>query len=120
MLFGEYLISKCKITEGELLFALKFQRNENVMAAINGVAKGYLTYEDVSKIMDYLRETGLRFDEAVINMGLLNMEQIKEISNGKENIHHRIGEILVMCGVISKLEMEAEHLNFKRKKHSER
>ncbi|MBI3814180.1 MAG: hypothetical protein HY279_06920 [Nitrospinae bacterium] len=113
MLFGEYLIKIEKISEDELNFALEFQRDDNVMSAVSAIGKGYLTYGDVSKIMDYMRETDMGFEETSVSLGLLNKEEIKIITDSKGKTHYRIGELLVMCGSISKVEMEVELLNFK-------
>jgi len=119
MFFGEYLIYKGKITQEELDFALKFQKDDNIINAISAVINGYLKYEDVSIIMDYMRGTGLEFGEAALNLRLLNKKQIEKIMSDKKKVHHQIGEILVMCGAISKIEMEMELRGFLTQFHEE-
>jgi hypothetical protein len=119
MLFGEYLIKIGKISEDELSFALEFQRDDNVMSAVSAVGKGYLSYGDVSKIMDSMRETGMGFEETSISLGLLDKEEVKVITESKGKTHYKIGELLVMCGAISKVEMEIELLNFKNIRNKE-
>ncbi len=120
MFFGEYLIYKGKITQEELDFALKFQKDENIMNAISAITNGYLKYEEISIVMDYMRGTGLKFGEAAVNLRLLNNEQIEKILSDKEKVQHQIGEILVMCGAIGKTEMEEELRNFLIYFHSEK
>ncbi|MBI3814421.1 MAG: hypothetical protein HY279_08155 [Nitrospinae bacterium] len=112
MFFGEYLIYKEKISQEDLNFALKFQKDENIMNAISAITNGYLKYEDISKIMDYMRMSGLKFNEAAVNLRLLNNEQIEKILSDKEKVQHQIGEILVMCGAIGKIEIEKELRSF--------
>lgn len=112
MFFGEYLIYKGKIKHEDLGFAIRFQKDENIMSAISAITSGYLKYEEISMIMDCMRGTGLKFEEAALNLKLLNAEQIKKIFNDKKMRQHLIGEILVMCGAISKTEMERELRSF--------
>jgi len=112
MFFGEYLIYKGKIKHEDLGFAIKFQKDENIMSAISAITSGYLKYEEISMIIDCMRETCLKFEEAALNLKLLNTEQIKKIFYDKKMWQHLIGEILVMCGAISKTEMERELRSF--------
>ncbi len=115
MKFGEHLVKKGKIEESELEAALKFQEEEHITLGVLAVRENLLNNKQLSAILDNQREKRERgglFGEIAIELGFLTRDDIDKLLILQKESRNFLGEILILCGAISKNDLEDELRQF--------
>ena len=121
-LFGVYLHYKGKIEEHELVYALKFQKEEHITLGTVAAKEKYLNNHQLRTILNFQREKGGLFGKIAIKLGFLNNEDVDKLLEKQEDAYKllekhkgknmRIGNILVLIGAINRKNMEEELKQF--------
>jgi hypothetical protein len=117
MLFGSFLRLKGLIAHEDIFNARMIQKNQNRRIGELAVEHGWLTDEDVDRILVLQEELGgIRFGELAVELGFLLPEQINMLLEHIEESYVFFGEALVQLGAISRARMARELETFHRLK----
>lgn len=97
-LFGQWLVSRGRITADQLLAALDIQLETNKDLAAFALQANILTNEQVDDIRHEERETNGRFEEIAIERGLLSPEQVERLAERQRGQRMFVGEIIAEQG----------------------
>ena len=96
LLFGRFLVKAGWITEARVERALSFQREQHPDIGTLAILEGLLTVDGCRRVLEYQRQTGLLFHEAVLKLGLLDAEQLALLDVRRRGQHLLLGEVLVL------------------------
>ena len=108
MPFGLFLIDTGAITPSQLVTALDQQHHDQIPIGELAIAKGYLTYRDIERVLanrvgDYSPEF---FGDVAVEFGLLSRPQVEGLLRDQRETRKPLGECLVEKGVITRAELE--------------
>ncbi len=112
MRFGEYLVSRGKIGEKEILEAVAQQRSYHKVIGQLAIEMNLLSPRDVARIRGIQREKGTKFGDIAINLNLLSPEQVESLLKIQKNNHQFLGKILVTQGRMTPEELVGELRKF--------
>ncbi|MCA8961882.1 MAG: hypothetical protein KDC38_15260 [Planctomycetes bacterium] len=111
MPFGQHLIDRGVITPQQLVEALEAQRLDQIPVGEIAIAKGYLSYREVTRILALRvddRHASDLFGDVAVELGLLTREQVEELLEDQRVTRMPLGEFLVRNGALSEDRLEAE------------
>ena len=114
--FGEYLISRGKITEKQLKRALSSQAEEHYKLGQIGKFLGQMGDQQIDIVLKAMKEekhVGKRFGEVAQRLKFISSHDLYEILEMQEEINIRIGKILAMSGFITQEEIDVCLKEFK-------
>jgi DNA-binding response OmpR family regulator len=112
MRFGEYLVSRGKIGEKEMLEAVAQQRSYHKVIGQLAIEMNMLGPRDVARIRGIQRSEGKKFGEIAINLNLLTPEQVDALLKIQKADHQFLGKVLVTQGRMTPEELVAELRKF--------
>ncbi|HEY7493521.1 MAG TPA: hypothetical protein VIH59_20720 [Candidatus Tectomicrobia bacterium] len=96
LLFGRFLVKAGWITEAQAERALSFQREQHLDMGLVAILEGLLTVDGCRRVLECQRQTGLLFHEAVLKLGLLDVEQLALLDTRRRSQHLLLGAVLVI------------------------
>jgi hypothetical protein len=96
--FGQWLVSRGRITSDQLLAALDMQLETNKDLGAFALQANILTDEQVNDIRREERETNRRFEELAIEKSLLTPEQVERLVERQRGQRRFVGEIIAEQG----------------------
>lgn len=112
MRFGDYLVSRGKIGEKEILEAVAQQRSYHKVIGQLAIEMNMLGPRDVAHIRGIQRDEGKKFGEIAINLNLLTPEQVDSLLKIQKADHQFLGKILITQGRMTPEELVAELRKF--------
>ncbi len=100
-LFGEFLVDKKVITQGQLREALEMQKQTRKPLGLLGVDLGYLRAGQVVEVLREQRGTEEPFGRLAVARGFLTQDQLEELLDRQAESHLFLGEALVRMGVLT-------------------
>jgi hypothetical protein len=94
LLFGRYLYYSGIINLQIIGQALVWQRSQRPRLGEIGIRLGWLSMNDTHRVLKYRRGSQL-FGESALNLGLLNMQQLKHMIVQQKKLHKRFGQYFV-------------------------
>ena len=107
--FGEFLINREKITEGQLKSALSSQVEEHYKLGQIGKFIGKMEDKQIDIVLKAMMEdkhAGEKFGEVAKELNFISSNDLHEILELEEEINIRIGKILTMSGFITQEEID--------------
>jgi hypothetical protein len=118
MLFGQYLLKKGLIKAGDTINARILQLRNNRKIGDIARERGWLTDEEIDKILIIQEETLDKFGEIAVKEGFLTEAQIDELLHAQKDSYLFFGEALVQLGAISEEDMKKNLKEFNKLKYS--
>ncbi|MEW6599818.1 MAG: hypothetical protein AB1499_02520 [Nitrospirota bacterium] len=115
LLFGRYLVRHGKITEEQLSDATKAQNEINKAFAVIAIENDFITLDDLKKALAFQRKEGIRFREALLRLQIADDKTIEEIDKTVVEKSVKLGEILVIRGLLEENELNNILNEFKEK-----
>ena len=100
-MFGQFLLENNIISRIEIFRARLFQKKNNRKIGELANKRGWLTEDDIEKILTAQEETGKKFSEIALRENLLQKAQIDELLKEREDKYTFFGEALVKIGALS-------------------
>ncbi|MBI5676381.1 MAG: hypothetical protein HZC48_11250 [Nitrospirae bacterium] len=118
MLFGQYLLKQGLIKSGDTINARIMQLKNNRRIGDLARERGWLTDEEIDKILVIQEETLEIFGEIAVKEELLTETQIEELLKAQKDSYLFFGEALVQLGAISDEDMKKHLKLFNKLKYS--
>ena len=115
LLFGRYLVRHGKISEEQLSEATKVQNEINRSFAITALENDYITLDDLKKVLACQRKEGIRFREALKRLQIRDDKTIEKIDMALSEKNVKLGELLVIKGLMEHDELISILYEFKEK-----
>lgn len=115
ILFGRYLVRNGKISEEQLSEAIKVQYEINRSFAVTALANEYITLEEFKKALVCQRNEGIRFREALRRLHIASDETIEKTDNALSKKSIKLGELLVLKGLVEQHELNKILADFREK-----
>ncbi|MBI4847485.1 MAG: hypothetical protein HY808_02770 [Nitrospirae bacterium] len=115
ILFGRFLVRDGKVSEKELLNAIKVQHEINSSFAAIALEGGFITLDDFKKALSCQRQKGIKFREALIELKITDNDTVEKIDKAFNENTVRLGELLVKRGVITEDALKKALEDFKEK-----
>ncbi|RJR18177.1 MAG: hypothetical protein C4581_06565 [Nitrospiraceae bacterium] len=115
ILFGRYLVRNGKISEEQLSEAIKVQYEINRSFAVTALENEYITLEEFKKALACQRNEGIRFREALRRLQIASDETIEKIDNALSEKSVKLGELLVLKGLVEQHELNKILADFREK-----
>ncbi len=110
--FGGFLLYEGEIGKHDLERALRYQMEEYVALGTLAVREKCLSERQLCDIKGYQRARGGLFGDIAIELGFLNEVEVDALLKIQDEKHIKIGEILVLFGVINRENMELRLQDF--------
>jgi len=115
ILFGRFLVRQGKISEEALSYVTKVQAEINQCFPAIALEGDFISLDDFKKALDYQRQNGIKFSEALKELNIANDETIEKINNMCRAKRVKLGELLVKRGFITEEELKKALEEFKNK-----
>lgn len=112
--FGNYLLTRGRISPEELREVLALQDAVRVKLGILAIDAGYMTAEQVERVHGLQAIRDKRFGEIAIEEGFLDEERLSELLSGQNRRHLLISQALVDRGVLGFEEVERLLADYRR------
>ncbi len=112
--FGQFLLSRGRITGEDLVRAITYQRRRNLRAGERAVKLGMLTLQQERWVSLEQRRSAKSFEELARGRGWLTEEQLSALQTAQAREHLRVGEILVVQGALTAAQLQEELAAFQR------
>ena len=110
--FGQYLIRKGKVTQGDIEEALVLQGILKDSLGAVALANDLISYREVGRILEKMDSSGDGFAECTVNLGILTESQVEKLRSTDSVGRIRIGQLLVATAKLSREELETELAQF--------
>ncbi len=114
MLFGEYLVSKGRISQKDVEGICSIQKKSILPMGKLAVDNKFLSLADVFTIRAQQRQTGQKFGEVAINLNMLKPRQVDSLLELQKELRPFFGELLVSNSVMAEEEFLEELREFQR------
>jgi hypothetical protein len=95
LFFGRFLVHRAYIGENDLNEALAVQAEINGCLPCAALEEGLVSLENFLRCRDYQRSHAVSFENALLNLNLLNQDKIEMLARKLSEQHVQIGELLV-------------------------
>jgi hypothetical protein len=104
--FGDYLVKKGAISDGQLVAALDAQAGQQEHFGHIAVRHGMLTPNQLLAVLNAQLVNRARFGEVAVELGYLTREQVDEVLAIQRRGRPPLGEVLVSMGVMAQREVD--------------
>lgn len=111
--FGQYLLSKNKITADQLVEVMDYERSARVKLGLLAMNANFMTAEQVEKIHELQRVKDQRFGELAVAQGYLTYAQLEDLLENQHCRHLGLSQVLVDKGYLTLVELEDILANYK-------
>lgn len=118
VLFGRHLVRTGVISEGVLKELARVQDELSGSPAYAALDAGLLSLDQTRAARRHQRERAVSFEQAVRELGLLDEDGLKAVREACAGEHVRLGELLVLRGLISTDDLERELTVFNEEQHA--
>jgi hypothetical protein len=115
ILFGRFLVRQGKISEEALLYVTKVQTEINQCFSAVALESDFISLDDFKKALNYQRESGIKFSEALKELKIANDETIEKINDMCRTKRVKLGELLVKRGFITEDDLKTALEEFKNR-----
>jgi hypothetical protein len=113
LLFGRFLVKAGWVTDAQIQRAAQCQQELTLPPGLLAVYDGLLSLEALKQIHTHQRLTGRLFDEALEDLGFLDAHQQAWLEDKRCQTHLRLGEVLMLQGVLSAEDLQSALESFK-------
>lgn len=111
--FGQYLLSKNKITADQLLEVVDYERSVKVKLGLLAMNANFMTAEQVEKIHELQRVKDQRFGELAVAQGYLTYAQLEDLLETQHCRHLGLSQIIFDKGYLTLAELETILASYK-------
>lgn len=104
--FGQYLLSKNKITADQLVEVMDYERSVRVKLGLLAINAGFMTAEQVERIHELQRVKDQRFGEIAVAQGYLTYAQLEDLLENQHCRHLGLSQVLADKGYLTLTELE--------------
>ncbi|MBI5741781.1 MAG: hypothetical protein HZA16_13840 [Nitrospirae bacterium] len=115
ILFGRFLVREYNIPEDALRETINVQSEINWSFSATALMTGLITLEDFKNALDYQRQKGTRFRDALAELKIADDETIRKIEAAHKERSAKLGELLVKKGILTDEDMNRALIKFKER-----
>ena len=108
----EFLIARDLISAAEARSVLAEQRQRTPQIGRIALKQGFLNPQDIGRILDLQVDSGMRFGEQAIALGLINEAHLTSLLATQWDIRPGAGELLIELGYASAADLEVQRADF--------
>jgi len=113
--FGRFLVRQGRLSEEELAEIIRVQAEINQSFATTALEDGYITLDQFKEALNYQREKGVSFKEALRELNIVDEATIEKIEEAVMKKYVRLGELIVKRGIMTDDELRELLKEFKEK-----
>lgn len=104
--FGNYLLSRNVVTKEQLMCAMEKTSAEKIKLGTLAIHAGYMTANEVDRIIILQTHQDKRFGELAIQEGYLTENQVSELLKTQKHDFLLLGQILVKDGILNNQQLQ--------------
>lgn len=104
--FGNYLLSKNVVTKEQLIQAIQKKSTEKIKLGTLAIHAGYMTANEVDRVVIMQTHQDRRFGELAIQEGYLTEQQVSELLKTQSPDFLLLGQILVDDGILNHTQLQ--------------
>lgn len=104
--FGNYLLSQNIVTRDQLIQAMRKKSSTQIKLGTLAIHAGYMTANEVDRVIILQTHQDKRFGEIAINEGYLTEMQVAELLSEQKPDFLLLGQVLVEDGIISNEQLQ--------------
>ncbi len=108
LLFGRFLERAGVVSGEQVKRAMRLKKELTPSHAELALTEGLMTIEQLGEVRERQRQEALLFEEAVTQLGFVDEEVLQQLKSKQRERILLLGEVLVMQGVLTKTELEAQ------------
>lgn len=111
--FGQYLLSKNKITSTQLVEAMDYERTARVKLGVLAINADFMTADQVEKVHQLQRVKDKRFGELAVEQGYLTYAQLEDLLENQNCRHLGLSQVLIDKEYLTLVKLEESLASYK-------
>lgn len=104
--FGNYLLSRNAVTKEQLIYAMQRKSSEHMRLGTLAIHAGYMTADEVDRVIIMQTHEDKRFGELTIREGYLTEAQVTELLRAQNPDFLLLGQVLVDEGIFDNQQLQ--------------
>ena len=110
--FGNYLLTRDIVTKEQLITALQKKDSQHMKLGTLAIHAGYMTANEVDRIVILQTHLDKRFGEIAIHEGYLTESQVAELLKKQKPDFLRLGQVLLEDGILDNNQLQEAIINY--------